>query len=150
MQCNSLKNIISTRKNTIYQLIGIILFLFIHISTSFSQTHDYVFVRNNTISVQDSIGNPLQFPWTGGMNSCQFSTIDLNADGIKDLFVFDKIGDRILTFINIGTANAVSYTFAPEYAVRFPALHSWVQLIDYNNDGKRRYFYLFQWGNQSL
>ncbi|MFZ4741596.1 MAG: FG-GAP-like repeat-containing protein [Bacteroidales bacterium] len=127
-------------KGVYYPLITIVVFLFLHINTSFSQTHDYVFVRNNSIPVQDSNGNAMLFPWTGGMNSCQFSTIDLNADGIKDLFVFDKIGDRILSFINNGTANVVSYSFAPEYAVRFPVLHSWVQLIDYNNDGKEDIF----------
>ncbi len=116
------------------------MFLLIHINTSFSQTHDYVFVRNNTIPVQDSIGNAMLFSWTGGMNGSQFSSIDLNFDGIKDLFVFDKIGNRILPFINTGTSNTVSYTYAPEYSVLFPAMHSWVQFIDYNNDGREDIF----------
>ncbi|MFZ4414526.1 MAG: FG-GAP-like repeat-containing protein [Bacteroidales bacterium] len=114
--------------------------LLVFANTAYSQTYDYVFVKNNSIMVQDSSGNSLLFPWTGGMNSCQFSAIDLNFDGIKDLFAFDKIGNRILTFINIGTANAITYIYAPEYAVKFPAMQSWVQLIDYNNDGKEDIF----------
>ena len=40
------------------------------------------------------------------MNFCQFSKIDLNQDGIDDLFIFDKSGkngtvngNRITTFL---------------------------------------------------
>ena len=29
-------------------------------------------------------------PWSGGLNTPQFSTIDLNKDGQKDLFIFDR------------------------------------------------------------
>ncbi|MCX6232235.1 MAG: FG-GAP-like repeat-containing protein [Bacteroidetes bacterium] len=112
--------------------------LFVNIA--YSQSHDYVFVRNNSTIVKDSSGITMQFPWAGGFNSPQFSAIDLNADGIKDLFVFDKIGNRISCFINNGIANSVSYTFAPEYAFYFPPMISWVQLIDYNNDGKEDIF----------
>ncbi|MFZ4400661.1 MAG: FG-GAP-like repeat-containing protein [Bacteroidales bacterium] len=128
-------------KTEILQLFIVLTFLLIQINNfCYSQTYDYVFVKNNSIQVQDSIGTPLLYPWTGGMNSCQFSSIDLNFDGIKDLFIFDKIGNRILTFINTGTANLVSYNFAPEYAVQFPRLQSWVELLDYNNDGKEDIF----------
>ncbi len=122
------------------QFIFIFTVLVVFANATYSQTYDYVFVKNNSIAVHDSIGNPLLYPWTGGMNSCQYSSIDLNFDGIKDLFVFDKIGNRILTFINAGTANTVSYTYAPEYAVKFPRMQSWVQLIDYNQDGKEDIF----------
>ena len=38
------------------------------------------------------------------MNSCQFGEVDMNLDGIKDFFVFDRHGDRIMTFINGGIA----------------------------------------------
>jgi hypothetical protein len=86
------------------------------------------------------LGNSLQFPWVGGFNSPQFSSIDLNFDGIKDLFVFDKIGNRVSCFINNGISNTVSYTFAPDFAYFFPPLTSWVQLIDYNNDAKEDVF----------
>ncbi len=127
-------------KKKFRQLIWILAVLAIFTNTGYSQSYDYVFVKNNSIVVQDSTGNSLLFPWTGGMNSCQFSAIDLNFDGIKDLFVFDKIGNRILTFINTGTANTINYIYAPEYAVKFPVMQSWVQLIDYNNDGKEDIF----------
>lgn len=71
-------------------------------------------------------------PWAGGLNSVRFSEIDLNNDGLMDLFAFEKHGNRILTFLNEGE----HYRFAPEYADHFPALHDWAILHDYNHDGK--------------
>jgi len=85
--------------------------------------------------VTEELKGVLPYPWAGGMNSCQFGEIDLNMDGVKDLFVFDRHGDRVLTFINGGQAGQVDYTFAPEYISCFPDLYDWVILRDYNNDG---------------
>jgi len=81
-----------------------------------------------------------KFPWVGGMNSCQFSEIDLNLDGIQDLFVFDRHGDRILTFLNGGAPGEVDYNFAPEYIEKFPGLFDWAILVDYNMDEKEDIF----------
>ncbi len=73
---------------------------------------------------------------TGGLNNPQFSEIDLDNNGIQDLFIFDKTGNVILTFINNGTAGEVDYHFAPEYISKFPAtIKEWCLLRDYNNDG---------------
>ncbi|MFK7908143.1 MAG: FG-GAP-like repeat-containing protein, partial [Chitinophagales bacterium] len=63
------------------------------------------------------------------------SEIDLNGDGIQDLFVFDKTSRKVLTFINEGTANQQDYTYVPEYAFQFPPLQDWVLLRDYDMDG---------------
>jgi hypothetical protein len=76
----------------------------------------------------------------GGYNSCQFSEIDLNFDGIKDLIVFDRSGNRLTTYINKGTANKVDYEYAPEYKNYFPIIHDWILLADYNCDGKEDIF----------
>ena len=96
--------------------------------------------RGEKIAVFNESKNQYANPWAGGMNSCQFGEIDLNLDGIKDLFVFDRNGDRILTFINGGTAGTIDYTFAPEYRDKFPELFQWVKLVDYNMDGKEDIF----------
>jgi hypothetical protein len=77
----------------------------------------------------------LQNPWTGGMNAPQFSPIDLNNDGIQDLFVFDRGGDKVLTFINDGSHSDTAFHFAPEYIPLFPAMHVWAVIRDYNHDG---------------
>ena len=123
---NSLKNIIC------------IFLLLISISlaaqVNFSSNADIIVLENN--------GDTLKNPWVGGLNYPQFSEIDLNLDGIKDLFVFDKQDDRILPYINNGIPNQVSYTHAPEYVQDFPKFKDWVLLRDYNCDGKMDVFTL--------
>lgn len=106
-------------------------------SLSFGQ---FGFERIDTIAVYE---NAVQqaIPWAGGMDYCQFSNIDLNFDGVEDLFVFDRTCDKVLTFIHNGTPNMVDYTYAPEYEDDFPEnLQEWVMLADYNCDGKKDLF----------
>jgi len=107
--------------------------------SSFSQMS---FRRNDSIPVvygTDTLPNA----WTGGLNFCQFSEIDLNLDGITDLVVFDRQGTnggRITCFLNKGTPNKVSYVNAPEYVFKFPPIQQWMLLADYNCDGKADIF----------
>lgn len=96
--------------------------------------------KSKGVQVSNEVKSVLLYPWTGGMNSCQFGEIDLNLDGINDLFVFDRHGDRIMTFVNGGTTNEVDYTYAPEYISNFPELFDWAILADYNYDGKMDIF----------
>ena len=78
---------------------------------------------------------PLKYALAGGLNNPQYSDIDLNNDGKKDLFVFDQKGNVVLTFLNGGTANTIDYTYAPEYIDNFPRMINWALLRDYNCDG---------------
>ena len=80
------------------------------------------------------------YPWAGGMNACQFGEIDLDQDGLKDLFVFDRMGDRIMTFLNKGIPDSIAYEYAPQYAFDFPELYDWVIFRDYDQDGKNDIF----------
>lgn len=82
----------------------------------------------------------LKNPWAGGHNCAQVSTIDLNLDGIEDLLVFDKVGNKPTTYLNNGTANTVDYEFTPAYRQYFSFAHDWVLLRDYNCDGKKDAF----------
>lgn len=78
-----------------------------------------------------------KFPWAGGMDYCQFSNIDLNFDGVEDLFVFDRTCNKVMTFIQNGATGEMDYEYAPEYEALFPEdLHDWTLLVDYNCDGK--------------
>jgi len=85
--------------------------------------------------VMDSAGQLLKNAFAGGFNSPQISPVDLNNDGIKDLFVFDKKNQKWTTFLNGGKANEVDYYYAPEYEAHFPDLKQWALLVDFNDDG---------------
>ncbi len=92
------------------------------------------------IKVEQASGETLLFPWAGGLDACQFGEIDLNMDGIKDLFVFDRRGNRKLCFINNGLPGEISYRYAPYYTGDFPELAEWVKLADYDRDGREDIF----------
>lgn len=111
------------------------LLLSFNIITHGQTYHDFGFRKDFSVKVYDSTGSELPQPWVGGLNNCMFSAIDLNFDGIKDLFVFDRHGDMALTFINQGTPGEVDFQYAPDYQIKFPSLKEWVNLVDYNNDG---------------
>lgn len=74
-------------------------------------------------------------PWVGGLNACQFGQIDLNGNGKNDLVVFDRHGNRLLTYLNEGGQNEVNYIYAPEYQQYFPHIDDWLILADYDGDG---------------
>ena len=84
--------------------------------------------------------NTLAFPWAGGLNACQFGRMDLDGDGRKDLLVFDRQGNRLLTFLNQGATGEIKYNYAPEYAKRFPKLTDWAVFADYDGDGREDIF----------
>ena len=80
-------------------------------------------------------GQTLAEPFAGGLNNPQFQAADLNQDGTLDLVIFDRGGDKILTYINNGTPGETDYAFAPEYAANFPPLVNYMMMRDYNQDG---------------
>lgn len=129
----------------IYLKIILIIIVFIIINTKSNAQIN--FTRNDSIIVLNTSGDTLKNPWAGGFNSVQFSEIDLNIDGKKDLLVFDRTGNRLSTFINLGIPNQVSYKHAPEYIKIFPAIHDWILLRDYNCDGKMD---IFTYGNGGM
>ncbi|MEM7108634.1 MAG: T9SS type A sorting domain-containing protein [Bacteroidota bacterium] len=80
---------------------------------------------------------PLDFPWTGGLNSGQYNTMDVDQDGLQDLVIFDRSSSKVNVFRNIG--NAYEPTF--DYSDQFPDnLRNWILLRDYDCDGKKDLF----------
>ncbi|MFN3342470.1 MAG: T9SS type A sorting domain-containing protein [Flavobacteriales bacterium] len=95
----------------------------------------YLFSQVDTVVVRFNL-DTFNLAWAGGINYGQFSNIDLNGDGIKDLFVFDRTGNKPLCFVHRGLANSTEYRHEPEYELAFPAMQAWALLKDYNGDGK--------------
>jgi hypothetical protein len=92
--------------------------------------------KNRVLSLPvERNGITLRQPWVGGMNSPQFSPIDLNRDGLKDLYIFDRIGDKVLTYVNNGTNGVNTFDYSPKYEELFPGMFAWSLIRDYNKDG---------------
>ena len=105
------------------------------VKNTYCQTHSELDLLHSGNNLRN-----LQWTYTGGLNACQFCSIDLNLDGIADLLIFDRHGNRKLTFISSEAPGASGYSFAPEYALKMPDLHDWVITADYNCDGKMDIF----------
>ncbi len=94
----------------------------------------YTFENNVSVIENDMA---LTQPFSGGFIAPQFSTIDLNRDGIDDLFVFDRASSKIFTYL----FDNGRYVYAPFYESLFPkGLKNWALLRDYNCDGKMDLF----------
>lgn len=114
----------------VFLLLGIILNIFSQIP--------FIFYDSVPITQEN---DTLQNAWAGGLNCPQFSEIDLNGDGQKDLVAFERnFYGSIKTFINEGSEGEVIYKYAPEYQSRFPQMRNWMLLRDYNCDGKEDIF----------
>lgn len=91
--------------------------------------------RYDSIPVQGIVGQ-LKNPWVGGLNTPQFSTVDLNGDGILDLYVYDRDGQVSRTYINGGKSKEVDYTYDYRYEYAFPLVENYSIMRDYNMDGR--------------
>ncbi len=94
----------------------------------------YTFQNGIAVTENNSL---LAQPFSGGFVAPQYSVIDLNLDGIDDLFVFERSSGKISTYL----LQDGNYVYAPQYESLFPtALKNWVLLRDYNCDGKMDLF----------
>jgi hypothetical protein len=80
-------------------------------------------------------GLPKTLAWCGGFNNPQYSTADLNNDGLKDLIIFQPDQSSVKTFINYGVAGSPKYRYRPKYAENFPYCSYYLIMRDYNSDG---------------
>jgi hypothetical protein len=103
-------------------------------STAYCQLE---FHRSNEYPVSKD-GTTLPYAWAGGLNSSQWSTIDLNIDGVEDLFIYDRTSDQIQTYLKDPLSGEYELSFG--YASSFPSISDWILLRDFNCDGKKDIF----------
>ena len=97
----------------------------------------FTYVYDETIPVSDQDGNLMTMPWAGGLNASHYNKMDLDRDGKDDLVLFDRMADKIITFLNRDNR----YVPAPQYESAFPSeITNWLLLRDANCDGRKDIF----------
>jgi hypothetical protein len=112
-----------------------LLLMLLYFTLPHLRAQSYRFYNSNTPKFLGA-SDTLKFPFTGGVNTPQFSNIDYNNDGRKDLFVFDRNTGRVLCFLNLPGG----YVHAPQYEILFPRLSQWALLRDFDGDGREDIF----------
>jgi hypothetical protein len=122
----------------------ILLFYVLLFYKGFLNAQQLYFSPASTIPLKDINGSLQQNAWAGGINFPLWSAIDIDGDGLKDLYMYDKTNDRVSTFLNDGSGGIHAYHYAPQYVNRFPTVRSesWAMCYDYNCDGKEDFFAL--------
>ncbi len=87
---------------------------------------------NDIKVVQD--GDTLRFPWMGGLNNPQFSSVDANLDGIKDIYAYERDGELTRMFLNDGFGNFSADMRAFHHLPQVGG--NYVLMRDYDGDGK--------------
>lgn len=87
------------------------------------------------IPVHDGVKEIL-FPFTGGFDSPQFSEVDINADGLADIYVFDRNASSSLYFIRTGAGGKYDFKLDKAFNAALPKkIEGFAQYSDFNGDG---------------
>lgn len=113
--------------------------LFILAANAQNYSFQHYNLGTDTVNVVEG-NKSLKLPFAGGFDVPQFAECDLDLDGKLDLVVFDREGGRLTTFLNRGAANTTNYEYAPQYIAKFPKVVDWLQMADYDGDGKMDVF----------
>ncbi|MES2379617.1 MAG: T9SS type A sorting domain-containing protein [Bacteroidota bacterium] len=96
----------------------------------------HFYYANNAKFLKRNSSDTLKAPFVGGLQNPQFNKLDLNNDGQPDLVVFDRVGNKVLTYLWQGN----NWVYTPSYEQQFPPLIQWLKIIDNNCDGKEDIF----------
>lgn len=118
------------------------------LSVSFAQnSNQLIFKYSDSVNVVNLDNDTLLFPWVGGVNAAQIAELDINIDGVNDIIIFDRIGNKVLPFIKNSVSSLdniddfyKSWSFAPDYIDSLPKISNWIICKDFNNDGKNDIF----------
>lgn len=97
----------------------------------------FTYVYEENIPVSNIDGEALAIPWAGGLNAAHYNKMDLDGDGKDDLVLFDRMADKVITFL----ARDNKFVPAPQYESAFPTeITNWLLLRDANCDGRKDIF----------
>lgn len=82
------------------------------------------------IPMKSISGYELRYAWMGGLNNPEFSNIDLNHDGVMDVFIFDKVDGKTMTFVQ----DAGTLRYNDNHGIVMPSVNDWCLLKDFNCD----------------
>lgn len=104
-----------------------------------AQAQVFQFQPSSFLPIQEN-GVLLKQGWGGGMLLPVFQQIDLNNDGFEDLVVLDRIDNTISTYLAQREGSQWIYRATPGYASLFPRVFEFLDLVDYDGDGKKDLF----------
>ncbi len=96
--------------------------------------------RDASIEVLNEDSAILSFPWTGGFNACQVSACDVNNDGVKDLVIFDRSGNRLSLLEYTGLPGQPDWKQNTDAEPWFPTCTEFMLMRDLDCDGKEDVF----------
>lgn len=103
--------------------------------TTFTPQRGFAFDFDQSVPLIEN-GSTLSLAWTGGINFASLANLDLDQDGLLDIVVFDKSGQRILPFLASMQGGSIAFSYAPEYTDAFPDVDHFIITKDFNCDGK--------------
>lgn len=80
-------------------------------------------------------GRTLRNPFAGGVAAAQFSSSDINNDGIMDIWMFDRVGPLITPLIGYNDNGVIRYRYGWSGLSNYPQIGQWALLRDINGDG---------------
>jgi hypothetical protein len=102
----------------------------------FDSIGQFSLYKVNRIPFFDKDSILVENPFEASLINPMFSQIDLDMDGYKDLYVFDREKGRSLTFINKKILGKSTYRYDSKYEKFFPTdFYGFVLLRDFNCDG---------------
>ena len=97
------------------------------------------FLAGTGLELRDETGNLFENAWTGGMETPQYASIDVNQDNRQDVIVFDNQAERFLVFLNTDQfgEDSAHLVYAPRWNELFKdcGCRDWVVFADYSCDG---------------
>lgn len=115
------------------RLLTFILLVFTYHTLRAQSTIPFSFIQSYGIPVFENAGELLNNPWTGGFNAPQVNEMDFNRDGVSELVMLDRSGNRISIFET--TDNRQTWKCNYTYKNQLPELKDWFIVRDFNFDG---------------